>query len=400
MVATTAPTPALRGAGETFETGAGAARSRIASIDALRGLVMLLMLVDHVRDFFYVHAQVSDPMDLTTTDPRLFWTRTAAHLCAPIFVLLTGLSASLYAARHGDRAQTSLFLLQRGLILVLLELTVVNIAWTANPLPPILYLQVIWAIGLGMIALAGLLWLPRPALIGVALAIMLGHNGLTPIVLTPEEGGYTLWAILHQRGLIDLPWGVARTSYPVLPWIGVMAAGYALGPWFVGAASAQTRRRRLLGFGAAALAGFLILRGLNGYGDPVPWQAGTTWDTSLMAFLNLTKYPPSADFLLATLGVGLVLLAALEAVPPHRLAWLRTYGGVPLFFYVAHLYVLRLLDEGLKATGFAAPSGRIEASGPVDLWLGAFALGLVLYPACRWAVRFKRRSTARWVSYF
>lgn len=398
MTATSTPIPAIRAAGGTGV--AAQSRPRIASIDALRGVVMLLMLVDHVRDFFYVHAQVADPMDLATTEPRLFWTRTAAHLCAPIFVLLTGLSASLYAARHGDRAQASLFLLQRGLILVLLELTLVNIAWTASPLPPILYLQVIWAIGLGMIALAGLLWLPRPVHIGVALAIMLGHNGLTPIVLTPGEGGYTLWAILHQRGLVDLPWGVARTSYPVLPWIGVMAAGYALGPWFADTVSARVRRRRLLGLGAAALAGFLILRGLNGYGDPVPWQPGATGDATVRAFLNLTKYPPSADFLLATLGIGIGLLAALEAVPPRGIGWLRTYGGVPLFFYVAHLYVLRLLDEGLKATGFAAPSGRIEAPGPVHLWLVAVALGLALYPACRWAVRFKRRSTARWVSYF
>jgi len=396
MAGTQAPLLTLR------ETDGVAARTtaRIASIDALRGLVMLLMLVDHVRDFFYVHAQVADPMNLATTDPRLFWTRTAAHLCAPVFVLLTGLSASLYADRHGDHAQASLFLLRRGLILVLLELTLVNIAWTGSPVPPILYLQVIWAIGLGMIALAGLLWLPRPALIGVALAIMLGHNLLTPVVLAPGEGGYTLWALLHQRGLIDLPWGVARTSYPVLPWIGVMAAGYALGPWFTSEMPARTRRHRLLGLGAATLAGFLILRGLNGYGEPVPWQAGTSWDATLRAFLNLTKYPPSAAFLLATLGLGLVLLAALEAVPPRSLGWLCTYGGVPLFFYVAHLYALRLLDDGLKAAGFAASSGRIEAPGPVHLWLIAAALGLALYPVCRWAVRFKRRSPARWVSYF
>jgi uncharacterized membrane protein len=396
MVATIAPSRTIRGAdGFVARTTA-----RIASIDALRGLVMLLMLVDHVRDFFYVQAQVADPMNLATTDPRLFWTRTAAHLCAPVFVLLTGLSASLSAARHGDHARASLFLLRRGLILVLLEITLVNVAWTGSPLPPVLYLQVIWAIGLSMIALAGLLWLPRLALVGVALAIMLGHNLLTPVVIAPGEGGYTLWAILHQRGLLDLPWGVARTSYPVLPWIGVMAAGYALGPWFAGTVSTRARRHRLLGLGATALAGFLILRGLNGYGEPVPWQAGPSWDATLMAFVNLTKYPPSAAFLLATLGLGLVLLAALEAVPPCRLGWLCTYGGVPLFFYVAHLYVLRLLDDGLKAAGFAAPSGRIEAPGPLHLWLIAAALGLALYPACRWAVRFKRRSSARWVSYF
>nr|USU31556.1 heparan-alpha-glucosaminide N-acetyltransferase domain-containing protein [Methylobacterium sp. OTU13CASTA1] len=378
---------------------------RIAAIDALRGLVMLLMLVDHVREFFFLHAQVRDPMDLAATEPGLFWTRTASHICAPVFVLLTGLSASLYAAKqntgkHGDRAKASAFMLKRGLILVLLEVTLVNVAWTRSLLPPILYLQVIWAIGISMIALAGLLWLPRAALIGVALAIMLGHNLLTSFALVPGETGYILWTILHQRGFIDLPWGVARTSYPVLPWIGVIAAGYALGPWFVGTMPGPTRRRRLLGLGAAALAGFAILRGLNGYGEPVPWQAGASWDATLRAFLNLTKYPPSADFLLATLGPGLILLAWLEAVPPRRLAWLCTFGGVPLFFYVTHLYALRLLHDGLLWAGLAGSAGRIETPGPGYLWLIAAALSLALYPACRWAVRFKRRSTAPWVSYF
>ena len=375
----------------------GRAAGRILSIDALRGLVMLLMLVDHVREFFFLHAQVRDPMDLATTAPGLFWSRTASHLCAPVFVLLTGLSAALYRARHGDRA-TAAFLFQRGLVLVLLELTLVNLAWTASPLPPILYLQVIWAIGLSMIALAALLWLPRPALVGVALAIMLGHNLLSHLVLAPGQTGYTAWAILHQRGFIDLPWGVAQTSYPVLPWIGVIAAGYALGPLHV-AATPAARRRWLLGLGAAALTAFLVLRGLNGYGEPVPWHVGATPAATLMSFLNLTKYPPSADFLLATLGLGLILLAALEAVPARGIGWLCTFGGVPLFFYVVHLYALRAVHGGMLALGLAGPSGRIEAASPGALWLIAGALAFPLYAACRWAVRFKRRSTARWVRY-
>jgi uncharacterized membrane protein len=374
-------------------------RGRIRSIDALRGIVMLLMLVDHVREFFFLHAQVRDPMDLTTTAPGLFWTRTAAHLCAPVFVLLTGLSASLYGAKHGDRATTAAFLVQRGLVLALLEITLVNIAWTTRLLPPTLYLQVIWAIGLSMIALAALLWLPRPALAGVALAIMLGHNLFTPVVVAPGETGYVAWAILHQRGFIDLPWGVARTSYPVLPWIGVIAAGYALGPLFAANTPATLRRRWLLSLGGAALSGFLILRGLNGYGEPVPWQAGASPGATLMSFLNLTKYPPSADFLLATLGLGLLLLAWLETVPDRWIGWLCTFGGVPLFFYVVHLYALRLVHDGLLATGLAGPSGRIEAATPGHLWLIAGAMSLPLYAACRWAVGFKRRSTARWVRY-
>ncbi|WP_280818850.1 DUF1624 domain-containing protein [Methylobacterium platani] len=376
---------------------AAAPTARIGAIDALRGLVMLLMLVDHVREFFYYHAQVGDPMNLAVTAPDLAATRLSAHLCAPVFVLLTGLSASLYAGKHGHAA-ASRFLLTRGLLLVVLELTLVNLAWTGALLPPILYLQVIWAIGLGMIALAGLIRLPRPALAAVALAIMLGHNLLDGVVLAPGDAGYTLWSILHQRGFVALPWGVARTSYPVLAWIGVAAAGYSLGPWF--ALAPADRRRRLVALGAASLAGFLVLRGLNGYGDPTPWQAGATPGATVLAFLNLTKYPPSAGFLLMTLGTGLWLLALFEALPAARLAWLRVFGGAPLFFYLLHLWLLRALYHLALGLGlFIGSSGRVEAGAPAQLWLIAALVAVPLYAACRWMVGLKRRGRHPVLSY-
>ncbi|KMO30212.1 DUF1624 domain-containing protein [Methylobacterium aquaticum] len=377
-------------------TGAPAPDARIGAIDALRGVVMLLMLVDHVRDIFYVHAQLRDPMDLGVTAPALALTRLTSHLCAPVFLLLAGLSACLYAGRNGTRA-ASRFLLTRGLFLVLLELTLVNLAWTGRILPPVLYLQVIWAIGLAMIALAGLVWLPRPALAAVACLIMLGHNLLDGIVLAPDQAGYTLWSILHQRGLLTLPWGVARTSYPVLPWIGVAAAGYVLGPWF--ARDPAVRRRRLLALGAAALAGFLVLRGLNGYGDPTPWQAGPTLGATILSFLNLTKYPPSADFLLLTLGLGLCLLALCEALPAGRLAWLRVFGGAPLFFYLAHLWLLRGLYDLALAAGLTGASGKVELGSPGQLWLVALVLGPPLFLACRWMVGLKRQRRHPVLSY-
>lgn len=375
-------------------TTAAAPRTRIGAIDALRGLVMLLMLVDHVREFLYLHAQVSDPVNLAATPPDLFLTRAASHLCAPVFLLLTGLSASLYGQKHGSRAATSAFLVKRGLFLIVLEVTLVNLAWTRSMLPPILYLQVIWAIGLSMLALAALLWLPRPALIGAGLAIMLGHNALDGIVLTPDQPGYALWAVLHQRGMIPLPWGAARTSYPVLPWIGVIAAGYALGPLYAPGVDPVRRRRRLLALGLASLAAFLILRSLNGYGDPSPWQAGKDGIAGALSFINLTKYPPSADFLLATLGPGLLLLVLFERLPEPRLRWLSVFGGAPLFFYLAHLWALRLSHDGLAALGLAGASGRVEAGAPWQIWLIAAAFALALYPACLWMVRLKRRS--RW----
>ncbi|MGE7155706.1 DUF1624 domain-containing protein [Methylorubrum rhodesianum] len=374
-------------------------RARIGAIDALRGLVMLLMLVDHVREFFYLHAQVSDPVNLAATPPGLFLTRAASHLCAPVFLLLTGLSANLYGQKHGSRAATSAFLLKRGLFLIALEVSLVNLAWTGSLLPPVLYLQVIWAIGLSMLALAALLWLPRPLLIGAALAIMLGHNALDGLVLTPDQPGYTLWAVLHQRGMIPLPWGAARTSYPVLPWVGVIAAGYALGPLYAPGFDPALRRRRLVTLGLTSLAAFLALRGLDGYGDPHPWQVGKDGVATALSFINLTKYPPSADFLLATLGPGLLLLALFERLPERRLRWLTVFGGAPLFFYLAHLWALRLTYDGLAGLDLAGASGRIEAGAPWQIWPIAAAFALALYPACLWVVRLKRRSAWPGLSY-
>jgi len=379
--------------------GGPAASRRVGSIDALRGLVMLLMLVDHVREFFYLHAQVRDPMDLAATPPDLVLTRAASHLCAPVFVLLTGLSACLYGQRHGARA-TAAFLLKRGLLLILLEVTLVNFAWAGSVRPPILYLQVIWVIGLCMVALAGLLWLPRAALVAGALALMLGHNLLDGVAIRADEPGYVLWSILHQRGMIALPWGgLARISYPLLPWIGVIAAGYALGPLFAGGVDAARRRAGLLGLGAAALVGFLVLRGLNGYGEPVPWQAGATPLATVLSFVNLTKYPPSADFLLLTLGLGLGLLALFEVMPQRLLGGLRVFGGAPLFFYLLHLALLRVLYDGAVALGLAGASGRVEAGSPLALWLVAAAVSVPLWLACRAMVRLKRASTSPVLSY-
>jgi uncharacterized membrane protein len=250
-----------------------------------------------------------------------------------------------------------------------------------------------------MLALAALLWLPRPLLIGAALAIMLGHNALDGLVLTPDQPGYTPWAVLHQRGMIPLPWGAARTSYPVLPWVGVIAAGYALGPLYAPGFDPALRRRRLVTLGLTSLAAFLALRGLDGYGDPHPWQVGKDGVATALSFINLTKYPPSADFLLATLGPGLLLLALFERLPERRLRWLTVFGGAPLFFYLAHLWALRLVYDGLAGLDLAGDSGRIEAGAPWQIWPIAAAFAFALYPACLWMVRLKRRSAWPGLSY-
>ncbi len=377
--------------------------ARIRSIDALRGLVILLMLVDHTREFFYFHAQVPDPMNVQATDPALFFTRLSAHLCAPIFVALTGLGAWLYGNKTAEvsggsaAGAASAFLLKRGLFLVVLELTLVNFAWGFSLTPPILYLQVIWVIGLSMIALAGLAHLPRAWLIAVGLVLALGHNLLDPIAFA-EGPAHVLWAVLHDRSLMDLPWGgQVRTSYPLLPWIGVAALGYAIGPWFVGPQGARLRRLVVTGLGALAL--FALLRSINLYGDPTPWSVQDTPLRTAMSVLNVTKYPPSADFLLLTLGLGALILAGLERASDRLIGLLAVFGGAPLFFYLIHLYGLHLLNLAALAL-FGPNQGQgFSVPGVAALWALAAVVAVPCWFACRWFARIKRASDRPWMKY-
>ena len=317
---------------------------RLQSIDALRGLVILFMLLDHVRETFFLHRQVSDPMAIDTTEPSLFISRTLAHLCAPVFVLLTGLSAWLYGEKHQGRGDVSAFLFKRGLFLVALEFTLVNFAWTFQLPPSVIYLQVIWAIGISMIALSLLVWLPRAALLALGAAIVAGHNLLDGLHFGVESALHVPWAILHDRGWLAFSDTLRlRTSYPVLPWIGVIALGYGLGPWFARGSEAGERQHRLLLAGLVALLGFVVLRMFNGYGE-APWSGYPTFTQTLMSFFNITKYPPSLLFLALTLGCGLLLLRAFERAGQARwISVLAVFGAAPMFFYLLHLYVLKLL---------------------------------------------------------
>lgn len=372
------------------------AQRRIASIDALRGLVMVFMLADHVRETFLLHVQVSDPMDVGATPAPLFVSRLIAHLCAPVFVFLTGLSAYLYASRQAaSPAAAASFLAKRGLFLVLLELTVINFAWTAAFPPNVVYLQVIWAIGLSMLVLAALVRLPRPVLIALGLLIVAGHNLLDPLQFGAGHPLHVPWAVLHDRGWVE--WGDTlrlRTSYPLLPWIGIICLGYACGPWFAGGFPARMRQYRLLGWAALSLASFGALRALNVYGDR-PWQAGASATETLMAFFNVTKYPPSLLFTALTLGIGLLLLVLLEHKDGKLSSVLAVFGAAPMFFYILHLYVLQLLVRALEAGGIAA---RMESAWPV--WPLTALLAFALYPAVRSFAAFKaRRRDLRFLKY-
>lgn len=373
---------------------------RIASIDALRGLVILLMLVDHAREFFYLDAQVSDPMDIAATEPALFFTRLTAHLCAPVFVALTGLGAFLYGEAKGGKAAASEFLLKRGLFLVALELTVINFAWTFDLTPARLFLQVIWAIGLSMIALAALLHLPRRWLIVLGVAIVLGHNLLDPIAFAPGEWGYVPWAVMHDRSIIELPWGGdARTSYPLLPWIGVIALGYAAGPRFAGSVTPAERQALLVRLGLGMLALFAALRTINLYGEPLPWTASATSIETVMSFLNLTKYPPSADFLLLTLGLGSLLLAWFDRLPPRAIGWLVVFGSVPLFFYILHLYLLHLMNLAARTAWGGGDTTLFSLPNVGAIWILALVVAIPCWFACRWFGQVKRSSRRWWMRY-
>lgn len=374
-----------------------ALHSRIMGIDALRGLVMVFMLADHVRETFLLHLQVSDPMVVATTSGPLFASRLLAHLCAPVFVFLTGLSAFLYGARQQDGAGAAAsFLFKRGLFLVALELTVVNFAWTASFPPKVIYLQVIWAIGLSMLALAALVRLPRTVLVVLGLAIVAGHNLFDALHFTPGHPLHAAWAVLHDRGWLALGDTLRlRTSYPVLPWIGIICLGYACGPWFGAAFAPERRARRLLGWGLGALGGFLVLRAANVYGDR-PWSAGATSLDTLMGFFNVTKYPPSLLFIALTLGTGLLLLLVLERRQGPIVQRLAVLGAAPMFFYIAHLYALKLLYLAVSAVD--ADSARFDGVGP--MWVLTALLCVALYPAVQAFARLKaRRRDIAWLKY-
>lgn len=376
-------------------------RTRMLAIDALRGLVMLFMLVDHVRETFFLHVQVGDPMDPLNTPPELFFTRISSMVCAPVFVFLTGLSAWLYGQSH-SRREVSTFLLKRGAFLVFLELTLVNFAWNATFVPPTLWLQVIWAIGLSMIILSALIHMPRVALTVLGLVIVCGHNLLDGIVLTADSPWFEVWSILHQRSFLEITEHTrARTTYPILPWIGLIALGYCVGPWFSKDSDPAQRTRRLLGWGVGLLVGFICIRYLNVYGDK-PWSTMDNGVRTFMSFMSLTKYPPSLMFLMPTMGVGLLLLAWFQQLEGRRvLKVLGFYGGAPMFFYVLHLLVLKALyliavhiwglNQG-DYYGFDSLGG---------IWLWAVVLGAALYIPTRWFAQLKqRRRDIAWLKYF
>ena len=379
-----------------------AASSRLANIDALRGFVMVLMLLDHLRETWFVHYAVTDPVNASTILPAMGFARFAVSFCAPIFVALTGLGVYLFSTKHTVEETTS-YLLKRGLLLMAIELVYLSpLYWGIVP-QPTFWLQVIWCIGVCMIALAVLMRLPRPALIVLGVVLVCFHNLLDPIRLTQDDALFPLWAMLHQRDAILLPFGfVAKTTYPILPWLGVISLGFGIGPWFRSDTTPETRQRRLLMLGFGMIVAFVLLRLLNIYGDK-PWY-GVEGDPvrSLIGFISLTKYPPSLLFLLPTLGGGALLLVLFERINTSRLVEaLAVFGAAPMFFYLLHLTVLRVLYHGALAIWGPNQGEYFVFDNYNWVFVWYVAMLLPLYLPTVWFARLKRRRRdIAWLKYF
>ena len=384
-------------------TGKSASAARIASLDILRGVVILLMMLDHVRERFYMHTRTGDPI-FESVDPDLFFTRYITHLCAPVFIFLAGLSAWLYAhPANGQYRSPATFLFKRGLVIILIELVLYYLVW-ADSFPSFLFLQVLWAIGLCMIGLSLACRLNYWLLGALGLLIAFGHNALGPIDFEPGSLRYVLWTILHDPNELGQIGGLTISlSYPALPWFGVILLGYFSGPLYAQSVSAPTRRKTLIGLGASCLALLLLLRGLNLYGETLPWSAKETAVETVMSFVNFTKYPPSLDFLLITLGAGLLLLAWFESISGRNrlMGAIRDFGSVPLFLYVVHLYVLLAAYWVLYLILGPTHGERFGLSNVAWIWAGAVILVLVHYPIARTFASYKHREKRNkpWLSY-
>lgn len=408
------------GSGQGIGTG-----GRLASIDVLRGAVMVLMALDHARDYW---APLHAPENLASHGSAAwFLTRWVTHFCAPVFVLLAGTSAAVRLRRRGDRGEMSWFLLTRGAWLIVLEFALISAIWQMRFPPPMLLAQVIWVIGVSMIVLAALIWLPRIAVGALAVIVIAGHNLLdgwdVPGAFVQPNAGMSVWEqirlVLHTGwGAIPLTDNLAWMNvYPILPWVGVMALGYAIEPVFT--LGERARRRVLIGVGLAATAAFIAVRAANGYGNfypPAftPWVQSGRWSEqssavlTVCSFLNCHKYPPSLAYLLMTLGPSLVALGLLDGVRWRAVRPLLVFGRVPLFFYVLHLPVL-ILSAGVWAYArFGEDAMRWGLTNPPPpeytpgLWIAYIAwAGVVvaLYPLCEWFARVKATRQDWWLSY-
>ena len=397
---------------------------RIYAVDLLRGVVMMIMMIDHIREFVHAGALTSDPSDPTTTTVAVFFTRWITHYCAPTFVFLSGVSIYLQKLSGKSNDELSRFLWTRGLWLIFLEFTLIRFAIVFNLDYTFFGMaQVIWVIGVSMIVMAVLIYLPIKIVGFSGLALILLHNlldgfGVSPSIAfagtPPPTIGQSLWLVLHQNGIIPV-FGTSSVfiAYPLIPWIGVMAAGYALGQIY--SWDSERRRKLLFLLGAVATIGFVLIRAINVYGDPVPWKYQETGIGTFLSFLNTTKYPPSLLYLLMTLGPALLVLALTDLIDGKAI-WQRiciVFGRVPMFYYilqwlVAHgagilLAKLAGTDTSYLFLGILQMGQNAPKDYGFPLWVvyAVWVAGLILlFPVCKWWGELKRRNKDWTLSYF
>jgi uncharacterized membrane protein len=366
------------------------------------------MALDHVRDYFHADSYLFDPADLSQTNGILFFTRWITHFCAPVFMFLAGTSAFLVGERKSKK-QLSTFLLTRGLWLMLLELTVVNFGWFFNIHFSFLPLIVIWAIGLSMVVLSGLIYLPKKIILMIGLLIVFCHNLLDNIHVAGNRFPAFLWAELHEPHRFQIGDRTVATGYPVLAWMGVMALGYCFGSLYSGKLNTEKRKRLLLLIGSAAVLLFIIIRATNVYGDPFPWTRQPAAFFTLLSFLNTTKYPPSLLYILMTLGPAIIFLSLAEKKLPRFTKPLIRIGRVPMFFYLVHIYIVHLLammlaelmgyhwsDFVLQRWPWLVPQLKgygVSLGWTYVIWI---AIILMIYPLCKWYDRYKSAHKEKW----
>lgn len=384
---------------------------RVDAIDLLRGLVMIIMALDHTRDFFHKDAFTQDPLNMDTTTPILFFTRWLTHFCAPTFVFLAGTSGWFQHLRKPKKS-LSLFLVKRGLWLIVMEMTLVNFSLWFDIHFGVVALQVIWAIGISMVFLGLAVWLPFAAIFGIGLLLVLGHNALD----FWEQGRQTVpiwYALLHRPGVYPITAEhQLLLTYPSLAWTGLMLLGYCFGNLFTAYEGAQ-RRNILTWLGLGVILFFIVLRGSNSYGNPESWSTQKNGLFTVLSFLNTRKYPPSLLFICMTIGPAILFLAWAGNAKNRLTGFITVYGRVPFFYYVLHFYLIHLISAALTLTrGHTLADGIYKAPSliPNFIYPGegyslpfVYAMWLLivvaLYPLCKWFSNYKRTHTQWWLRY-
>ncbi|MFT6866200.1 MAG: putative membrane protein [Cyclobacteriaceae bacterium] len=392
----------------------GTTKYRLESIDIIRGLVMVIMVLDHMRDYFHIGANLDDPLNLDTTTYFLFFTRWITHYCAPVFVLLSGTSIYLQSLRK-SKNELGLFLIKRGIWLICLELFVVSFAWTFNPQYNIIPFQVIWAIGISMFILGILVMirLSDKLILLIGIILVAGHNLMDIPESSPDFQSTFWWDMIHHGVFALYPFAQNHSIllvYPFAAWTGVMILGYSAGKIFSSSYSSPKRQKILKQTGFALITIFILLRFSNIYGDPAKWSIQNTWSYTLLSFIKITKYPPSLLYLCITLGPTSILLALAENWKNRYTDMLIVFGRTALFFYIIHLYLIHFLAaisffitghtweqvsmEGAKYPFLFVVPGEGYGLGVVYLLSIVVVIGL--YPLCRWYNSYKINNKEKW----